>query len=379
MAALATGGSEVKVGHNELAKLFRVRLVDTLGKTGEDDMKRTWLTGVLWLAVGLFPASNCGQEAGGSLVPKDTVWKKGDVLRTSVNVEQIRFSPDGRLAVLATHQGVSVWDWQKDKEAHSFSFPKDTKLTCVAVSADGKHLATGHVDSSRVLVWDLLKGEMIRQLNHGAPVQALTFSADGATLASGGGHAPEEKAAQDTYVQLWKLADGKPMQRFLSSDQPVRTIALAASSVVAEDHRGEAFVWSRVTGKQTGRLTTHTFVTPLAMIDGGRTLIGYEVGAGRFLTKWDSALEKKDRLIDMSPTSQGIKHGFWANSDGTLAATSHPGEIIVWDLKAKERHSTLTIPREPQVTDLTFTPDSGEVVVGLTNEMVLRLNVEKAK
>lgn len=344
-------------------------------------MKRAFLLATICLlAAGFLAPVAMGQDAAaGSFVARGTAWKKGDILETSTEVEQIRFSADGRLAVLASSQGVSVWDWKKDRETHYFAFPKGSKLSCLALSADAKRLASGHVDSTRIVVWDLSEGVVLVELNHGAPVHAVAFSVDGTHLASGGGHSPEEKADPDSYVQLWNLTDKKPIQRLAGPKQPVRTLALTADRIVADDARGELFLWSRDAGTLKTRVETHAFVTPLGIIGKEGTLVGYEVGAGRFLTRWDFA-GKKERLIDMSPESQPIKHGFWSNADGSLAATSHPGELNVWDLKTKDRRCTLAIPpRENQVLALTFTPDSSEVVVALSNKTVVRLPVEKAR
>src|SRR5438552_1526964 len=135
-------------------------------------MKRAFFLGATCLLhAGLLAPVAVGQRAaGGSFVAGDTVWKKGEVLQTSADVEQVRFSPDGRLAVIASHQGISVWDWKKDRETHFFAFPKGSKLTCLALSADGKRLASGHLDNTRVLVWDLREGVVLAELSHGAPV-----------------------------------------------------------------------------------------------------------------------------------------------------------------------------------------------------------------
>lgn len=343
-------------------------------------MTRVFCLFTIGLLQALFAASAAhAQDAPGSFVPQGTVWKKDDVLRTSTNVEQIAFSANGALAILASHQGVSVWDWKKEREARYFPFPQRTKVAALALRGEGDLLATAHLDSSRYLVWNVAKGELLNQINHGTPVRALIFAPDGKHIASGGGHTPEEKAGADNYIQLSTIAAGKSEKRFFGPDRPIRTIALTASTLVAEDDKGEAYLWNRVTGKQAGKISTHSFVTPLAMIQGGKILVGYEVGSGRFLTRWDSALQKKEQLIDMSPTAQGARHGFWANADGSLAATSHPGEIIIWDLKSKDRRATLTIPRDPQVTALAFVPNSSEVVVALSDDAVLRLSVPKAR
>ena len=330
-------------------------------------------------AAGLLGSSSLGQEpSAGSFVPPGKVWKKAEVLRTTANAQVIRFSRDGRLAVLAAHQGVSIWDWKAGKELSYFTFPKKTKLTSLEISNDGKRMASSHLDTTRVLVWDVTKGAVVHQFNHEAPVLALAFSEDGKYLASGGGHPPAEKAGKDCFVQVWRLSDGLPVKRFLGPQRPVRTLVLTDDSAVAEDTHGEVFAWSRVSGEFERRISTHSFVTPLQILSKGRTLIGYETGAGRYLSRWDSALDTKDRLIDMSPTNQPVA-GFACSVDGTLAASAHTGELLVWDLQAKEHLSTLPLPQDCDVIALAFSADGSEIVVALSNKSVVRLPVKKAR
>ena len=66
----------------------------------------------------------------------------------------------------------------------------------VALSADGKTLASGSRDKT-IRLWDVAGGSSLRELKgHTAPVLSVAFSADGKTLASG---------SEDKKIRLWDV------------------------------------------------------------------------------------------------------------------------------------------------------------------------------
>jgi WD40 repeat protein len=69
-------------------------------------------------------------------------------------------------------------------------------MTALAVSPDGKMLASGSEDHYIVLSDAFTRAELARWQAHEAGVTALTFSSDGATLVSG---------ASDGTLKLWDL------------------------------------------------------------------------------------------------------------------------------------------------------------------------------
>jgi hypothetical protein len=67
----------------------------------------------------------------------------------------------------------------------------------IALTPDGKLLATSGADNT-VVVWELVTGQEVRRLKgHKGPVTALAFSPDGQALVSG---------SQDTTLLLWRLS-----------------------------------------------------------------------------------------------------------------------------------------------------------------------------
>jgi WD40 repeat protein len=130
-------------------------------------------------------------------------------------VIHLAFTGDGNSLVSSTclsdGSTVEVWTVAKGKRVHEFPAAADGGNNSwrgsapIALTQDGKLLATsapGHI----VVVRDVTTGQEIRRLSgHKGPITALAFSPDGQTLASG---------SQDTTILLWSLAaaDKKPAQ-----------------------------------------------------------------------------------------------------------------------------------------------------------------------
>ena len=96
------------------------------------------------------------------------------------------------------------------------------KVTCMALSRDGKRIVSGAADGS-VRLWDLatLKGNEHRR--HRSAVRSIAFSPDNANVASG---------AADGEIVVWTIpqsgsASGQAFRRFRVSDADVGQIAFS--------------------------------------------------------------------------------------------------------------------------------------------------------
>lgn len=105
---------------------------------------------------------------------------------------------DDRALAEACSMNLTAWTREAHTLVHMFEHPM--KVNCVAVSPDGKILATACQDGA-VRCWDLSTGQQKDTLlEHPAPVNTLVFHPDSSKMISG---------CEDGVVRLWDLgADG---------------------------------------------------------------------------------------------------------------------------------------------------------------------------
>jgi len=94
-----------------------------------------------------------------------------------------------------------VWDVVTGRQVLAIP-AKESAVECVAVSPDGKMLASG-TRGAVVYLCDLASGKLLRELqvNDGICVHAVAFSPDGRLLASA-----------DDRIRIWNVATGNLVQ-----------------------------------------------------------------------------------------------------------------------------------------------------------------------
>jgi WD40 repeat protein len=116
-------------------------------------------------------------------------------------VSFISFTPDGKTIVSGSETGIKVWNANSGELVNSINAPSPEGIKAIAISPDGRTLATTSLDAS-VRLWNLADGKLARTLKSAANNQNLDrpypssvrFSPDGKTIAIGhGGGARESK------------------------------------------------------------------------------------------------------------------------------------------------------------------------------------------
>ena len=87
------------------------------------------------------------------------------------------------------------------------------------MSSDGRTLASGSRDKT-IKIWNLATGELIRTLSgHSENVLSVAMSSDGRTLASGGGY--------DKTIKIWNLATGQLIRTLSGHFENVWSVAIS--------------------------------------------------------------------------------------------------------------------------------------------------------
>jgi WD40 repeat protein len=121
-------------------------------------------------------------------------------------LQTLVFTPDGKSIITAGIGGViQVRDVETGK-LRGEEFGRHTSTVReLAISPDGRTLASVTVDDSVVRLWDVPSRKLIAVLTgHVSPLNEITFSRDGKLLASGG---------TDTDVGIWQLDPAQAVQR----------------------------------------------------------------------------------------------------------------------------------------------------------------------
>jgi WD40 repeat protein len=287
------------------------------------------------------------------------------VRRITAPGTSLAFSPDGKglASVGRGSKTLHVWDVATGRERFKLDGPR--LLRAVAISPDGKHLASGD-EQATVRIYDLATRKQLHEidLKSGAETLSLAFSPDGRTLACGGGWneggVPKGitinlqrrvtiTGKEGFFVLLWDVATGKELRRFGGLTEPVKAVAFSPDGklVAASSRDGRLALWEADTGKELLYVLAHpdhkggTFAcTPaLAFAPDGKGLAS--AGADGTVRLWDVVMAKELAKFRGGGACQAVAF----SPDGrTLLSGSADTTVTVWDVLHPVRP-----PRRPDV------------------------------
>ncbi|MCI0463450.1 MAG: WD40 repeat domain-containing protein [Gemmataceae bacterium] len=334
-------------------------------------------------------------------------------LRHGGTVTGLVFTPDGKGIVSVGGGDLIHWDAATGKEIRRFSGAGHLALT-----RDGRVLATAPQSYGKVILWDLATGKKLHELpdEWNGHVLALAFSPDGNLLSRAGyegvrlryletGKERQLQADKKEYCHslhfapdgrtllggryrtsdggmqqliLWNVADGKELRRFQPSkvhpaDYCTRADFSADGKLVAagtDNGTGsakEVFVWDAATGKELRRFRHPTSVFVVALAPDGRTLA--VAGRGGVIILWNLETGQEAGRLEVSPgpigdTKNGIgKLAF--SPDGKRLASSgyYDFTIRVWDLATRKLVHPFNVP-DRGLTSALLSADGKRVVTG---------------
>jgi RNA polymerase sigma factor (sigma-70 family) len=367
--AFAPGGKTLAVGGEGM-----IRLYDVAGGTV---LRRCRLRGADRGGIGPIAFSPDGTRLvapgrGKTLQRWDPATGK-EIDRLPGHENEIRaaaFTPDRKLLATADADG-SVYLWRPADGGIVRHWRIGTGLNAMALAMDGKNLATA--GGNVIRLWDPAMGKEVRQLvGHQGAVDAVAFSPDRLTLASGGW--------QDHTIRLWDVATGK--ERYQLALPRPHGVNYGSTPLVfspdgkllfsgsADRANSSIYVWEAATGKQLHRFA----------LGAGRLALSPD-GKSLAVSGWDGV-----RLLDSATGTEFLRWSVRAgpaafSPDGkVLAGGDLHGVIHVWELvTGKERrrfvgHETGGYEGgyfAAGVSALAFSPDGRTLVSGGGDTTVL--------
>lgn len=248
----------------------------------------------------------------------------------------LAFTPDGSSLFTAGLGGVTGWDLATGQQQQHFA--EDERLTAIAISGDGKYVATGGHDGA-VVVRSLGRWDEVMRGKHGMLVNALAWSKDSQFLAS---------ASNDKTARVWSVSGGQSAS--FAHDSGPRSVAWSpdGKSIATGGWDGAAHVWDVGEARVRSRFPIAGAIQSVAFSTDGTQLLA-------------ALTDKTARAWDITSESEAARmiHGgavttLAVGPDGhTVATGSADGTARLWDLRRLDEAARLLHP-EWLVTAVAF-------------------------
>lgn len=248
------------------------------------------------------------------------------------DVSALAFSPDGLLVYAAGGEpgiagDVHSWRIADGAKVREFLGHTDACYT-LAISADGRSLATGGYDQ-RIKLWDAATGAELKTLRgHNGAIYGLSFRPDGRVLAS---------ASADRTIKLWSVPSGDRLDTFSQPTKEQMVVAFSPDGkrVLAggADNRIRSWTVSATAKEGTNPMSTARFahegtVLQLAFAPDGGTLISS--ASDKTLKVWNAVALTEIRLLEkQTDWPQALAF----TSKDRFAAGRLDGTLDVYDAK----------------------------------------------
>jgi WD40 repeat protein len=217
----------------------------------------------------------------------------------------------------------------------------------------------------------VLPVNVVQQIGHSSPLEALAYSPNGRLVASG---------SNDNMVKLWDVATGREMRTFVGHSQPVKAVAFSPDGNYLASGSDDATLklWDVTTGKAVRSFTGHSYgVTAVAFSHDGRYLLSgadaFEptkgAGAVGQVKMWEVS---SGRAVRTFSGHSGRVNTVAFSPDGRLALSGGDDRRVkLWDLAAGQEVRSF-LHHDGPVEAVAFSPD-GRLALSGGKDKTMRL------
>ncbi|XP_066476131.1 periodic tryptophan protein 2 homolog [Tiliqua scincoides] len=165
------------------------------------------------------------------------------------SISAVTFTASGYVIFSASLDGtVRAFDLHRYRNFRTFTSPRPTQFSCLAVDSSGEIISAGSQDSFEIFVWSVQSGRLLDVLaGHEGPISSLSFNPMKCVLAS---------ASWDKTVRLWDMLDSWRTKETLPLNSDVLVVAFRpdGKELAVASLDGQITFWDHENAFQTGSI-----------------------------------------------------------------------------------------------------------------------------
>ena len=210
------------------------------------------------------------------------------------------YSADGHTILTSGNENTArLWDVATGRQIQSFVGHKDDSVSCIALSPDGRLVATAVLAENAVQLWDVATGKQIRSFklrnDHGSGqwANAVVFTRDGRSVV----------VASGQLMGLWDVATGKLARTYGKSGADILSVAVSADGrlLLSGGADGRTRLWDAASGQEIRSYNGAAPARYVAFSPDGLTVTAAGVGNAAV---WDTAKGQQIHSLILNATDR---------------------------------------------------------------------------